>query len=146
MGISWSLWKMWHWKTARIIARLNFTVTELAVSCWGFPQEVLFFTGLTVRGQDFQTLQQKQKFVVWKDFCFLSSPAQNSFLICSCQNKLLFLHFVVGFSEKMSRMVLFLLILLKVSQSISAQQRYMTLTLMQFTKDFNSLQHIQAKF
>ena len=49
-------------------------------------------------------------------------------------------------SEKKSRMVLFLLILLNVSQSISAQPKYITPTLMQFRKGLDFLQHIQVKF
>ena len=43
-------------------------------------------------------------------------------------------------------MVLFLLILLNVSQSISAQPKYITPTLMQFRKGLDFLQHIQVKF
>ena len=80
-----------------------------------------------------------------KVFCLITSPAQNSFLLCSCQNKLLFLHFVVGFSEKMSRMVLFLLILLKVSQSISAQPWQIPSTQMYFRMSFNLLSNIWLK-
>ena len=66
-------------------------------------------------------------------------------LICSCQNKLLFLHFVVSFSEKMSRMVLFLLILLKVSQSITAQSWQISSTQMYFLMSFNLLSNIWLK-
>ena len=61
------------------------------------------------------------------------------------QNKLLFLHFVVGISEKMSRMVLFLLILLKVSRSISAQPWQIPSTQMYFLMSFNLLSNIWLK-
>ena len=43
-------------KKSYTIAQMNFTVRGLANNCSGSSQEVLFFAGLTLRGQDFQTL------------------------------------------------------------------------------------------